>query len=489
MLSQGHHYLSYETEQGGRRGTVALLAVDCEGDAARATELGRRIRELVTLDHPTVAPVRGHGVRHGIPFVEHPPFDGRTLTEHLARGAVGRDRALAIALDLLEGLAYAHMRGFTHGELSPDDIVLVHDEHGVERPRIFGTGVAPMVRDLGGEPKAAAPGDRDRYLSPEVLAQKPWSGRADVYSVGAILYRMITDEVPPPPPVVSAFAGNPLFPADLEPLFLRSLAVDPLDRYASVEEMMIEVRDALTAKRALSSRPPAARRALATRVKRKPSQKHLAAAAVASGVVMLALALVLAFLPGAEGETRADKVAVEPKADRTVALGADAPAEPTAALPTELDVPPAFRDAPLDPLTVGVLPPELRELHLLLLDGVPVDRTDVVPLYDYVSSHPDDARPHLLMGDAFVELGWYSDAIDQYSMANELDPASRRHPLVLENLVWLTYREGVADAAAETIAEIFGRDALPAVEAAIATDPGERQTARLEALRQRLSRM
>ena len=291
-LGKSRTYLRYETETEGKRATVLLLPIDCEGQADEAVDVDARLRALRTLDHPGTAAVRRHGTRHGIPFVEHPPFAGRTLREQMEQGPVGRERALAITLEILEALSYAHSRGFAHGALTPDDIVLIRDSYDEERVVVFGLGLTSIVREFGGRKTSLS--ERDPYAAPELLNDAPPSGRADVYSVGALLYRMITDEIPPPPPIVSAFAGNPNLPADLEPLLIRALAPKLVERYPSVDEMILEVEDALNARRALSSRPPRRERRSSIIVA-KPRKSRapwvVGASLVAAGVGVMAFAL------------------------------------------------------------------------------------------------------------------------------------------------------------------------------------------------------
>jgi hypothetical protein len=401
---------------------------------------------------------------------------------------------------------------------------------------VYGVGLPALVRDLG----AASPKlpDRDRYAAPEVLDGDPPSGRADVYSVGALLYRMLTDHEPPPPPIVSPFAGNPLLPADLEPLLIRALAIDPLERYASVEEMLLEANHALRAKRALSSRPPQRqqwreRTTGDTLVGEPRSGRSPWVAGIAGAALLAAGAGLAAFALGGsadEGLAMPTDSAPPPSAASApvaVAVGPEAQPEsanastaiPTVALPTQLgatgddDVEAAVGETQVeaavevpdepDPLALaeahaetvaqdplaGDLPEVLAGPATALLEGRELARSELVPIYRYASEHADDPRASLILGDAFVELGWYTDAIDRYMSACAVDGESRHHAMVLENLIWLTFRDRhVADFAAEAIAEIYGEEAAPAVAAALASDPeGPGQRERLERLYTRIA--
>jgi hypothetical protein len=155
----------------------------------------------------------------------------------------------------------------------------------------------------------------------------------------------------------------------------------------------------------------------------------------------------------------------------------------------ETDLDPLDRDVVVDPLR-GDLPEALSLVATRLLDGEEPTRAELVPLYRHATRNPEDPRANLLLGDTFVELGWYSDAIERYYSAHSTDPASRRHGVMLENLVWLTFKDRhVADFAADAIADIYGAEAETAVAAAIASDPeGPGQRERLERLYTRITR-
>jgi hypothetical protein len=155
---------------------------------------------------------------------------------------------------------------------------------------------------------------------------------------------------------------------------------------------------------------------------------------------------------------------------------------------TEDEVEASASDA-LDP-AVADLPESLRGAAERIRSGAELSRSDLSPLYRHAARHPEDPVGNLLLGDAFVEKGWYTDAIERYYSAHSADPESRRHALMLENLVWLTFKDRhVADFAADAIADIYGEEAADAVAAAIASDPqGHGQRERLERLHTRITR-
>lgn len=499
LLGESRSFVVAEVERDERRWAVVLPAVDCEGAPERAVGLDVRIRELdALLDHPGLLQPKSHGFRYGMAVLEYPPPEGRTLGEHLALEPLGRARGLSIALDLLAALAAAHAKGIAHGELTPDNVFISAGPNGTPVVRILGTGLAAIVRELG-DPSSDVQWAAARYIAPEVLAGGEWDARADIYSVGALLYHALTNDVPPPPPIVSALECDPNLPPDLEPMFLRALAVDPDKRFSSVEEMAAEVRLALGGRRSLSSRTPVviARRALssaapviAARIKPSIPRRVLAwgGAAMASLAIGVGAALVVTSSERIEAPplvhaSEPMPAEVEPRAASAQRSADVEPGTAAVAAATTVQTPNA---APRPDPLAGELPPELEAIRARIAEGARLTQADFRPVYSYASAHRDDPRPHLLLGDAFVDIGWYSDAIERYMQAYEIDAASRHHQIVLENLVLLTFREDVGIDAAYAIGDIYGAEALPAVEAAIAASSSRRQIARLERLRAQL---
>jgi hypothetical protein len=504
--------LAFAAQRGGEKRVLLLLPVDGESAPDRLASFETDAPKLARLAHPSLVAVESSGVRHGVPFVicDAPP--GRTLAAELALGPIGRRRALSIALDLLEGLRCAHLEGVRHFDLTPANVIVGRGAAGSERTRIAAVGIAPIVRrarrgDATGPTGKASGPEGTRYLAPELLAGDLADGRADVYSVGVLLYRMLTDESPPPrPPVLAPFAGNLHVPADIEPILLRALAVDPLERYPSVDEMLDDVRSVLDGRPLAPSRP----------VRAPPPPRELSRwivpAAGALVFAVLAISLVLS-LGGGSSEARvsdlrrdvADRVAagrVETRArgesapaglneadiDRasvSVADRDDAVVAESAAIATD------FRDElPSDRADdlLADLPHELAAFRDRVRRGPPLDGDSFAPMYEYARRHRDDARIHLVLAEGYMMLGWFTDAIDRYLTAYRADATMKRHRAMLDDLIVLVFERQVSLDAADALAAIYGREALAAIDAALASEPPPDRHRALTQLRARLAR-
>lgn len=111
------------------------------------------------------------------------------------------------------------------------------------------------------------------------------------------------------------------------------------------------------------------------------------------------------------------------------------------------------------------------------------------PVYLFAHEHPTDPRPWLLVGRAYAQLDWLSDSVDRYLRAYRIDSGSRGDPQMLTDFLRAAEHPVAGRAAAKAIADVYGAEALPAVENALERQHGERDnTARLTRLRESLSR-
>lgn len=503
VLAENRSFIGVQALDEGIERHVVLLAIDCERGAHHARAVESWLRELgALLDHPSFVAIVKRGIRFGVPYLELETTRGRTLGEQLAAFPLERRVALTLTLDVLTALAHAHAHGVSHGELTPEHVILGKGAYDAPVVKLLGTGLSELVWQLGSPPdRFHAPGRR--YIAPEVLRGERCTARSDVYSAGALLYQMVTQEPPPFAPAVPAFSGHPNLPIDLEPILIRALAPDPFKRYGSVEEMASEIRDALTAGRALTSRPPRASR------EASPAAPMWRAAWVGAAVGAAALGALGIWIAGSASTPDVAPIAAEhgappashdphganhdphgshdPHGASRVLAGAGAPsASATAA--THVGDPRAAaveRAAERDPLA-SELPPALEEIRARVVAGERLTRDDFSPVLRYARAHEDDPRPHLLLGDAFALAGWHSDAIARYLTAYDVDPASRLHRPALDNLVAMAVRPSVSVDAIDTIVEIYGEDALPAIDAALA-DAAPRHEPVLRALRARVA--
>ncbi len=180
-------------------------------------------------------------------------LDGRELTEVLNReGPLDPARVVRLGLQMLGGLACAHAHGIVHRDLKPSNVIVSTDALGEERARMLDFGIARPVSDSGGDPltRVGVVLGTPAYMSPEQAKNQPVDERSDLYSLGVVLFQMLTGRVPfedpsplellrmhvedPAPPVGT---GEPV-----DAVVDRALAKDPAARFQSAAEMASALR-------------------------------------------------------------------------------------------------------------------------------------------------------------------------------------------------------------------------------------------------------
>jgi hypothetical protein len=158
--------------------------------------------------------------------------------------------------------------------------------------------------------------------------------------------------------------------------------------------------------------------------------------------------------------------------------------EPLAIAPDRgVATPSAFgsRPRPRDPWAAP-LPAALARIRRRIQAGEKLSNAILKPVFAHALRNRDDPRPWLLMGQAYADLEWHSSAVDRYQKAFDLDPSSRGDPRMLEDLVRMTSSATAGRRARQALVTIYGSEALPGIERAIARAPDESERARLREL-------
>ena len=189
-----------------------------------------------------------------MPFLVMELVQGRTLADALKQGErFSLERVCEIGQGIAEALGYAHRNGIVHRDIKPANILMTSREvYGAERPRITDFGVAKLA---GGE--ITTTGQllgTPAFMPPEQFTGSPIDGRADLFSLGVILYRMATGELPFSGETITAVSYkivhtdpippsrlNPAVGARLESVLLKCLAKNPANRYQTGEELAEEL--------------------------------------------------------------------------------------------------------------------------------------------------------------------------------------------------------------------------------------------------------
>ena len=221
----------------------------------------REARHVGRLAHPFIVPVFEADVQGRQPYIVFEYVPGKTLAEHLAQqGRCTPHDAVALMVDVLDGLQAAHQAGIVHRDLKPSNIMVDAQRHA----RVMDFGMAAPVQAA---PDAQLASGTPAYLAPEAAAGAPPAPAMDVYSAGLVLIELLTGR-----PLIHQkdtwqalyrIANEPLeLPADLGPgvddglraILQRAMARDPGQRYTSAAEF----RDALRSWAAPASAPTAA---------------------------------------------------------------------------------------------------------------------------------------------------------------------------------------------------------------------------------------
>ena len=215
-------------------------------------------RIQMLLQHPNIVRVYELVQRPLLAFIME-YVDGTTLEDYLQeRGPLPMSEIVEIMIPILSALGLAHSRGIIHRDLKPSNILLTF-QNGIVRPKVMDFGVAKLKRTQSLTATGTTVGTL-HYMSPEqIVGAKNIDGRADIYSLGIILYKLCTGQVPfnasteyslmmaqvearPTPPSTL----NPRVNQDFELIVLKALNKRAEDRYQSIRDFtaaLVEVRD------------------------------------------------------------------------------------------------------------------------------------------------------------------------------------------------------------------------------------------------------
>ena len=259
----GEVYLATDIKA-GRKAALKLLPTHFTGDAERLHRFQQEAHALVGLNHPNILTVYEIGEDHSIHYIASELIEGETLRQRLEHGPMQLSEAVDVAIQVASALVAAHGTGIVHRDIKPENIMLRPDGY----VKVLDFGIAKLAEQ---ELPATMPRDKAlllvetnlgsilgtvRYMSPEQACGGHVDKRTDIWSLGVVLYEMLTGHAPftgdtpgevmssilekEPPPLTRYIARAP---AELQQIINKALRKDPGQRYDSVNELLQALKD------------------------------------------------------------------------------------------------------------------------------------------------------------------------------------------------------------------------------------------------------
>jgi serine/threonine protein kinase/Tfp pilus assembly protein PilF len=264
----GEVYLAQDTKL-DRRVALKILPADLAANRDRMRRFTQEAKSAAALNHPNIATIHEIGESAGVNFIAMEFIDGATLRQKIHQEQTDLRKLLRYLGHVAEGLAKAHAAGIVHRDLKPDNVMITRDGHA----KILDFGLAKLIEQppmQAGDsseiatavmPQQSSPGTvmgTIGYMSPEQAQgkTKEIDRRSDIFSFGCILFEAATGKKPfegesvikslhmlvyeSAPPITEL---NPSAPAELQRIVRRCLAKDPNERYQSIKEVAIELKE------------------------------------------------------------------------------------------------------------------------------------------------------------------------------------------------------------------------------------------------------
>jgi serine/threonine protein kinase len=252
LLGQGGMAEVYEAFQPGTERLVAIKVLHGYGNQTPESiaRFKREARSIAQLRHTNIIQVYDFDVDHDRYYMVMEYVRGGTLNAYLRQeGALSAQHALRVAIQLADGLDYAHARGVIHRDIKPANIIFADLEH--QHPVLTDFGIARILSETAVTSDGRFMGS-PAYLSPEVAMGRPADARSDIYGLGLCLYEMVTGRMPftadgstglvaqhmiAPLPAPRQF--NPDVHPALEMILDKALAKNREQRYQSANEFKL----------------------------------------------------------------------------------------------------------------------------------------------------------------------------------------------------------------------------------------------------------
>jgi serine/threonine-protein kinase len=239
-----------------RNVALKVLHEQYAGDEEYVERFRREARSVAALSHPNIVTVIDRGEHDGRQFIVFEYVDGENLKRLIERrGPAPVEWALELGIQIARALSFAHQNGFVHRDVKPQNVLL----NGDGRPKVTDFGIARKLDVQHGMTQTGAVLGTSDYIAPEQAQGQRVDEHTDVYSLGVVLYELLTNEVPfpgenfvavamrhinEPPPSIRE--RRPDVPLRVEAAVHMAMAKDPGDRFATMAELADELEACLT---------------------------------------------------------------------------------------------------------------------------------------------------------------------------------------------------------------------------------------------------
>ena len=241
---------------------IKVLRHDLGDDADVRERFQREGQALFGLSHPHLLHVIDFGLVDGMPYLVMELLEGCSLDRLTEQGPLAPDRALRLAEQMLEGLAFAHRHGVVHRDLKSENIFIANTPEGTDQVKLLDFGLVKFTDAArwGHGRQLTVMGQvfgSPAYMAPEQCTGEPTDARSDVYSAGVILFEMLTGQWPfmveedyqmmqahmtAPVPALAATRGGLVVRPELDALIARAMAKRREDRFGDGAETLAALR-------------------------------------------------------------------------------------------------------------------------------------------------------------------------------------------------------------------------------------------------------
>ena len=265
VLGRGGMSVVYEAENPRLGSTVALkvLAPELSTDDVFRARFLKESRTAASLNHPNVIPIYDMGTHEDLLFIAMRYVAGQDLRAVLkAKHVLAPEQAVLVCGQAGRALDVAHRHGLVHRDVKPGNILVEHGADEDEPDHIYLTdfGITKHAASRSGLTATGEFMGTIDYIAPEQIQGRPVDGRADIYSLGCVLYECLTGRVPFAKDVNAAVIWahveempttpsslQPTLPREIDEVISKALAKDPADRYATCREFIAAARGAIGA--------------------------------------------------------------------------------------------------------------------------------------------------------------------------------------------------------------------------------------------------